>query len=102
FFFFQAEYFIRDRNVTGFETCAHPILAAPIQQRSKIDITITRGQQSCAFGSAQLDLRMVLGLHTTPTAYDHETVALLSDFLEVRSEERRVGKECRCRWRRWA
>src|SRR5690606_41085801 len=27
--------------------------------------------------------------------------ALLQDSVRLRSEERRVGKECRSRWRRW-
>src|SRR5688500_20318373 len=70
FFFFQAEDGIRDYKVTGVQTCALPIYnAAP-------DFVLDRGH---VFG-AQLG--------------DAEKWALIE-----RSEERRVGKECRWRWR---
>src|SRR5437868_14161339 len=66
FFFFQAEDGIRDRNVTGVQTCALPI--------SFVTNDIVIGYES--------KLRMV------------ERV----EELHPRSEERRVGKECRSRW----
>src|SRR5207249_6443604 len=65
FFFFQAEDGIRDRNVTGVQTCALPISSA----RSPASCCVRSGPTSRA---------------TSPR----------SD----RSEERRVGKECRSRW----
>src|SRR5437868_14988168 len=65
FFFFQAEDGIRDRNVTGVQTCALPILAHHAQVHARFQRT------AGAFGGGQ-------------------------QF--CRSEERRVGKECRCRW----
>src|SRR3712207_7442653 len=89
FFFFQAEDGIRDIGVTGVQTCALPIsnFIGP-----RIDSLLT------SF------FRMPL----VPTALGYDArVQLLheDDALEVlvrattgRSEERRVGKECRSRW----
>src|SRR5699024_11522707 len=65
-FFFQAEDGIRDRNVTGVQTCALPIL-----------VTITRNPA-------------IIGYSVT-------FFYLLKHALLLRSEERRVGKECRFR-----
>src|SRR5207253_8628026 len=73
-FFFQAEDGIRDGHVTGVQTCALPIYDAHSRLRQRIAVR----------GSAR-DQRDVI----TGFAYDG-----------MRSEERRVGKECRCRW--WA
>src|SRR5207253_4776955 len=71
-FFFQAEDGIRDGHVTGVQTCALPIYEAEHQ----ID---RRGEERGAEGQA-------VGAER-PRTQDH-----------VRSEERRVGKECRSRW----
>src|SRR5207249_9460305 len=70
-FFFQAEDGIRDRNVTGVQTCALPIsaMAGP-------------GAPNSGFGSV---LGQAIG-----------QVGSLNP--QSRSEERRVGKECRSRW----
>src|SRR5207302_7490682 len=70
FFFFQAEDGIRVFHVTGVQTCALPI--SPIDQR----------------------------LHRSPVRLagtDPAGPAGLS-VVHARSEERRVGKECRSRW----
>src|SRR3954468_15485776 len=69
-FFFQAEDGIRDLYVTGVQTCALPILAK-----------ILVGHQPA--GDLEVGLAGCDGLDARP--------------LE-RSEERRVGKECRSRW----
>src|SRR5699024_11975954 len=68
FFFFQAEDGIRDRNVTGVQTCALPILSSTGECRG-------RGSGAAPAGS----------------------VDCCSWALRWRSEERRVGKECRSR-----
>src|SRR6266568_2501839 len=72
FFFFQAEDGIRDGTVTGVQTCALPIFAAPV----------------ACLGSTSL------------TAADTDAKAKLfaQAYAGQRSEERRVGKECRSRW----
>src|SRR2546425_8770690 len=71
FFFFQAEDGIRDKLVTGVQTCALPIY--PTDERRTIHLGMDLFVGPGAPLSAPLD-----GV--------------------VRSEERRVGKECRSRW----
>src|SRR2546422_3207638 len=68
FFFFQAEDGIRDVAVTGVQTCALPI-------------------------SALIEAYSVLT--RLPAPY---RLAPADAFAVLRSEERRVGKECRSRW----
>src|SRR5579885_3723685 len=70
FFFFQAEDGIRDRNVTGVQTCA-----LPIYQWYKVP---RRGEPN----SINLDVGTLR----------------IAEQTAFRSEERRVGKECRSRW----
>src|SRR5262249_58571722 len=78
-FFFQAEDGIRDWSVTGVQTCALPILERPaIRQRAR--------QHGARLG----------GPWNAPAAACPSARASAPDFL--RSEERRVGKECRSRW----
>src|SRR5207253_6728677 len=74
FFFFQAEDGIRDGHVTGVQTCALPI--SFLRDRDYHTGAVKRTV-------------MALTSDTGP-AYEEE----------MRSEERRVGKECRCRWSR--
>src|SRR5439155_11542948 len=79
-FFFQAEDGIRDGHVTGVQTCALPIsryAGAGVAGRL---VEALRGQPSPRGGGLQLGQR---GGQLGPFA---------------RSEERRVGKECRSRW----
>src|SRR5260370_31798443 len=78
FFFFQAEDGIRDSSVTGVQTCALPIYV------------------------------VMLLRHASQRAIEDDRACLSPQLLEeackeiqterVRSEERRVGKECRSRW----
>src|SRR5207237_3897360 len=79
-FFFQAEDGIRDSSVTGVQTCA-----LPISTRAEVEGFVNDS-------SADAYARVVDRLLASP-AYG-ERMAL------ERSEERRVGKECRCGW--WA
>src|SRR5688572_33417160 len=93
-FFFQAEDGIRDLTVTGVQTCALPILGGHPQHLKKPD---------------QLG-RLVVGANNT--IREHATLhrAMKPDAITIvgdnnllmagahRSEERRVGKECRSRW----
>src|SRR5437868_13445360 len=89
FFFFQAEDGIRDRNVTGVQTCALPISAMESfiahQAFNEGDrFTIRRPPRD-----RQLQRRLI----------DRCGVALRAvDRVNLRSEERRVGKEWRCGW----
>ena len=81
-FFFQAEDGIRGTSVTGVQTCALPILRShgyypPVLAEHNADGTI--------LGIVR-DLRL-----------DEDRGRIVAD-LEFRSEERRVGRECRYRW----
>src|SRR5438046_8147654 len=80
FFFFQAEDGIRDWSVTGIQTCALPILAP--------------GSGVIAVLAGDIVVGWCVDGPRNPAA-----VNLLHDGDQaVRSEERRVGKECRSRW----
>src|SRR5256885_5402595 len=97
FFFFQAEDGIRDYKVTGVQTCALPIY--------------TRCTASCPLETAKLSqVQRILGdrvgkdifFYSISIDPKHDTPAALKSyaarFHARRSEERRVGKECRSRW----
>src|SRR5690625_6116017 len=94
FFFFQAEDGIRDGHVTGVQTCALPISGGGF-----IGGLMT--------ASAILVLYLVFDMKTITQAipFNFTTIIgvglLLAVSTGIRSEERRVGKECRGRmWRR--
>src|SRR5436305_14640458 len=76
-FFFQAEDGIRDADVTGVQTCALPILPPPRVCRT--------GPREPGRRARRAALRA--GRRSSP-----------SQRALVRSEERRVGKECRSWW----
>src|SRR5437667_4905534 len=78
-FFFQAEDGIRDRDVTGVQTCALPISTGGDND--------ARSLRRCLLGHCQTNPRRT-AQHNHPLVL--QTVS--------RSEERRVGKECRSRW----
>src|SRR5437762_5994073 len=75
-FFFQAEDGIRDTSVTGVQTCA-----LPISQILVVQLML----EEKAYGKDLEDLRAKLGLDRPI-------------HVQYRSEERRVGKECRAWW----
>src|SRR5438445_2647498 len=81
FFFFQAEDGIRDIGVTGVQTCALPI-SDPVTAYAQSDPETPRGAPP-PIAALQEELRQA-GFDPGPA--------------NGRSEERRVGKECRCRW----
>src|SRR5690606_40582358 len=99
-FFFQAEDGIRDFHVTGVQTCALPILLTdPAAVRRNMGLT---GQAATVdeLLTGRENLRLVGSLYGLSPRYIRRAS---DDLLErFRSEERRVGKECRCRWMREA
>src|SRR5690606_40830430 len=90
FFFFQAEDGIRDFHVTGVQTCA-----LPISMRSgAASSTVTSS------ASSWLRCRRRTRYSTSSPGNAPATNTVLPAPRITRSEERRVGKECRSRW--WA
>src|SRR2546422_1663181 len=89
FFFFQAEDGIRDVAVTGVQTCALPISLA---FRAKLN---RRGQDQPddLVATGEPGAR---GARRTRQGQGRERSLHL--VTPRRSEERRVGKECRSRW----
>src|SRR5690554_7051491 len=93
FFFFQAEDGIRDADVTGVQTCALPIFAV-YAQRDLPDL----GEALERFQSRQEVHGLAVSARRSYVEADRPHV--LNRLLGARSEERRVGKECRSRWSR--
>src|SRR2546426_5760629 len=90
-FFFQAEDGIRDYKVTGVQTCALPISE-----------TVGAGAAAADEGSEKtprgLTVRRVFtteGVHPYDQVRWEQRDVVMTNW---RSEERRVGKECRSRW----
>src|SRR5207245_6272959 len=81
-FFFQAEDGIRDATVTGVQTCALPIYEIgrrprlPVRRHADEDLGRAERRRSMATDETKIE----------------------SGQRDSRSEERRVGKECRYRW----
>src|SRR5256885_10362616 len=92
-FFFQAEDGIRDYKVTGVQTCALPISAsgrrtwpptglraAPVRAADADHVRLEKGR---------IQVREPIGISPSVRVDVGD---------DLRSEERRVGKECRSRW----
>src|SRR5256885_3622704 len=92
-FFFQAEDGIRDYKVTGVQTCALPIYASPEEYAMIFTANASAAMKLLAesFPLGQ-DASLVL------TADNHNSINGIREYARRRSEERRVGKECRSRW----
>src|SRR5947209_9734862 len=78
YFFFQAEDGIRDIGVTGVQTCALPIYQM-IGYQLDYNLTLGRMSEVAQRGSQAIEERA-------------------EGIKRYRSEERRVGKECRSWW----
>src|SRR5204863_3243265 len=98
-FSFQAEDGIRDLYVTGVQTCALPIWA----QEVTLHATVVDDKQHL-ITNLDKDAFTVLedGKPQVITSFRHEDIpvalGIVIDNSGSRSEERRVGKECRSRW----
>src|SRR2546427_2793341 len=91
FFFFQAEDGIRDLTVTGVQTCALPILTAMAASCSAIRCRHGRYPEDGEGQDKRLHLPQRQGWQASRRHGD-------ASRARSRSEERRVGKECRSRW----
>src|SRR2546429_3154299 len=92
FFFFQAEDGIRDVAVTGVQTCALPICSGRAKlfdlerdPRELSDVSAREAARVSWYGQVVRDWCVAQKSYVARSA-------------ARRSEERRVGKECRSRW----
>src|SRR5256886_7048518 len=90
FFFFQAEDGIRDLTVTGVQTCALPISA--LEQGREMQ----PGEKELRVEAQRLTIGR-LGLREV-AGHVLDATEMMPAAGVSRSEERRVGKECRSRW----
>src|SRR5436309_12593794 len=90
FFFFQAEDGIRDFHVTGVQTCALPIFRRPFTRMRE---TVATLRQMLAGERVTVEGKTVRTRNFRLVSPPPAPVPIY-----VRSEERRVGKECRSRW----
>src|SRR5947207_14253252 len=98
-FFFQAEDGIRDHCVTGVQTCALRSKSAPRHEQITVDLS----KRVEGFERILEDrLRLVHEGHAIPGASHRRKIGPVEHQSAAgrpfRSEERRVGKECRSRW----
>src|SRR5438105_12262973 len=94
FFFFQAEDGIRDPLVTGVQTCALPIFLSQYLS--------SKGQDVCGIDADPVNQTFSEygGLRVECLNLLREGSIDQREF-DLRSEERRVGKECRSGWGWW-
>src|SRR5438309_5129543 len=90
-FFFQAEDGIRDGTVTGVQTCALPISAAAGRRVGVNELDDPMGGLGVR-GRGELENGTARGAKILGKRLARE-----NELRRVRSEERRVGKECRSR-----
>src|SRR5688500_20334166 len=88
-FFFQAEDGIRDYKVTGVQTCALPISARAADAQ--------RLNQRLQAAYQQIDQELELA-RRLQECFLPPSLPQLPQVRFARSEERRVGKECRSLW----
>src|SRR5260221_8020606 len=91
FFFFQAEDGIRDHCVTGVQTCALPIFNDAFGKEEDLAKGII---EAIDMDSYRVEKKAVMKIALADEDAEIEPVPTDSR----RSEERRVGKECRSRW----
>src|SRR5256884_4738080 len=85
-FFFQAEDGIRDVAVTGVQTCALPIYYSKIFDKTDVMIAARDG------------VKLHTEIYSPKNVSEPRPIIFERTPYGLRSEERRVGKECRSRW----
>src|SRR5699024_11312615 len=102
---FQAEDGIRDRNVTGVQTCALPIWSSELQ----VDMKTNTGKhnkrlaKTMRWARNRTDQELSDFIARFPKAAGRLAASLFREnYVPPRSEERRVGKECSSRASRGA
>ena len=104
FFFFQAEDGIRDIGVTGVQTCALPIYLI-IWIKAKFRKFKRESNRNINNGAREHDRKLMMTLLivtgvfvVTWLPFHIINIIVFVCKIKARSEERRVGKECRSRW----
>src|SRR2546430_12238427 len=92
FFFFQAEDGIRDLTVTGVQTCALPI---SLREQSPQQVGNSERDEKSVGHELRAEQPRDQDVPDESENARHERHAAHG---RERSEERRVGKECRSRW----
>src|SRR5438128_7340302 len=93
YFFFQAEDGIRDATVTGVQTCALPISCCP-----ELRALFGLGKLAVLFNTGTLVYPMTkTQYNSNPFQRPPQLFSHADQVTQWRSEERRVGKECRSR-----
>src|SRR5258706_11987615 len=92
FFFFQAEDGIRDWSVTGVQTCALPISLVPRRNIIGTNALIRNATAAAIFTFDDIDFS------SRGPVEPEVSMTSIAVIGPLRSEERRVGKECRSRW----
>src|SRR5205085_12651187 len=93
FFFFQAEDGIRDLTVTGVQTCALPISSQVVLgSEEQAEQTLAESERS-----ETINTSFVERWFGTQRQFNARKKRKAYTFSKERSEERRVGKECRSR-----
>src|SRR5260221_2415066 len=94
-FFFQAEDGIRDHCVTGVQTCALPISVHRLVgvPQALEEFVVARIQPQSLLKLGERQIRPVSAQMLQPPLMTGCSTSVIA-----RSEERRVGKECRSRW----
>src|SRR5207253_7163607 len=98
-FFFQAEDGIRDGHVTGVQTCALPI-SMHIVVLEHFEFGLNRIDERVVPRQVQTDqqLHVARGQRSVQAVRIEVPILILLTRTKLRSEERRVGKECGSRW----
>src|SRR5207253_7265697 len=96
---------IRDGHVTGVQTCALPIsrpkvASVPLRSGTAAITGIAKGSGMIHPQLATMLVYILTDVIATPAELGAGLRAACDESFNVisRSEERRVGKECRCRW----
>src|SRR5260370_423856 len=98
-FFFQAEDGIRVSSVTGVQTCALPIWNAALSgPQATTGLHARRNLRSERHHWQRNPGDIARQLPAEPRACPPRSLPVHEQPVRSRSEERRVGKECRSRW----
>src|SRR2546430_3115007 len=92
FFFFQAEDGIRDLTVTGVQTCALPIFIPEGTLAAGVPAKVVKELNSEEIAKIKQNAKNYLFYCEQYKQFNQ------NHGFQERSEERRVGKECRSRW----